>query len=457
MNSPAPSKKNPTDNQAAIDFVSNLNEPEHVQRNNHHMIRSASFFNAPTHLVHGEGVWLFDTQGRRYLDCCNNSASVGHRNPAVERAISEHALRHITHPHYFNENAEAHAERLVNSLPGDLSTCFYVSTETAAHELAIYIANTVTQKTGVIVIEGINPRAPSLNNAYAGEISPKRWPDYVAAVKPPNTYRTPPAHKEDLSNHYVNMVDRAINSLIANGSGVAAFTCDAIFSKEGCLEAPGDYFQRVYSKVRLAGGLCIADEVYAGMARTGRMWGFEQYDVIPDIVIAGQPMGTGLPMGIVITTAAIAQQFEYRDGHVSNLVSNPISTAIENVVFKIIKSQGALENVQIVGRYLRSELQSLATRHPLIGNVQGMGFIIGIELVADRLTKLPARQEAEKVVVLMRAEGILIDVAGRYGNVLTIRLPLFFSKDNCDLMTEKLHKVLSNITKSKCTGHEIGS
>jgi 4-aminobutyrate aminotransferase-like enzyme len=457
MNIPTPPEIDPIDDQTANVFNGTNNEPELVNRNNHHMLGSASCNNMPIHFVHGEGVWLFDTQGRRYLDCCNNCASVGHRNPAVERAMSEQALRHITHPHYFNEHTETHAKRLVNSLPGDLNACFYVSTEIAAHELAMYIASTVTQKNGVIVMEGINPRAASLSSADAGEIFPKKWPAHIAAVKPPNVYRTPPSHVEDLGEHYVEMVDSAINSLIANGSGVAAFTCDAVFSKEGCLEAPGDYFQRVYAKVRLAGGLCIADEVYAGMARTGRMWGFEQYDVIPDIVIAGQPMGTGLPMGIVVTTAAIAHQFECRDGYVKSFVSHPISTAIENAVFKIIKSQGALENVQIVGRYLRSELQSLAARHPLIGDVRGLGFIIGIELVGDRLTKRPARQEAENVVVMMRAEGVLIDVAGRYGNVLTVRLPLFFSKDNCDLMTEKLDKVLGKITKNKGTGYEMGS
>jgi 4-aminobutyrate aminotransferase-like enzyme len=457
MNIPSPSKKNSIGKQAANDFASDNNESLLVQRNNHQMLGSASLYNMPSHLVYGEGVWLFDTLGHRYLDCCNNSVSVGHRNPMVERAISEHALRHITHPHYFNENAEAHAKRLVSSLPGDLNTCFYVSTETAAHELAMYIATTVTQKNGLIVMEGINPRAPSLSYAYAGEITPNRSPAHVAAVKPPNMYRTLPSHTENLCEHYVAMVDSAINSLNANGSGVAAFTCDVAFSKEGCLEAPGDYFQRVYSTVRLAGGLCIADEVYAGMARTGRMWGFEQYDVIPDIVIVGQPTGTGLPMGIVVTTATIAQQFECRDGYVNSFGSNPISTAIENVVFKIIKSQGALENVQIVSRYLRFELQSLAARHPLIGDVRGLGFIIGIELVGDRLAKLPARQEAEKVVVMMREEGVLIDVAGRYGNVLTVRLPLFFSKDNCDMMTEKLDKVLSKLTMDKDAGHEIGS
>lgn len=455
MNIPAPSKKNLIGNQTTNDFESANNELELAQRYNHHTLGRAPSYKMPTHLVHGEGVWLFDTQGRRYLDCCNNSASVGHRNPAVEHAISEHAHRHITHPHYFNENAEAHAQRLISTLPGELSTCFYVSTETAAHELAMYIASTVTQKNGVIIMEGINPRAPSLNSTYSEGIFPKKCPAHVATVKPPNTYRALPTHLEDLSGHYVSMVDSAINSLNANGSGVAAFTCDAIFSKEGCLEAPVDYFQRVYSKIRLAGGLCIADEVYAGMARTGRMWGFEQYDVIPDIVIMGQPMGTGLPMGIVVTTATIAQQFEYRGGYVNSFVSNPISTAIENAVFKVIKTQGALENVQIVGSYLRSELRSLAERHPLIGNVRGLGFIIGIELVADRLTKLPASQEAKNVVILMRAEGVLIDVAGRHGNVLTVRLPLFFSKDNCDLMTEKLDKVLSKITKNQRDGHEI--
>lgn len=156
-------------------------------------------------------------------------------------------------------------------------------------------------------------------------------------------------------------------------------------------------------------------------------------------------MWPGLPMSVVVTTAAIVKAFQHSGGYFDNVMNNALSTAAENAVFKEIDKLNLLENVQTVGRYLRSELQSLAARHSLIGNIQGLGFVFGIEFVIDRHTKLPARQEARTAMELMREEGVLIDAAGRQGNILMIRLPLVFSKDNCDLLTEKLDKVLSKI------------
>lgn len=398
-----------------------------------------------TGLVRGEGVWLFDTQDRKYLDCYSKLATVGHDHPAVTKAIREKARQFNVSPYFIDEHVANYAERLANSLPGELSLCFFVYSETQAIELAMHIARTVTKKSGEIIMENAGSHNFLHREEYFDEGCPQeKWTPQVVAVEPPNRYR-PPFTVADMSKRYVQMIDDAISTLNTNGSGVAAFMCDSIFAKEGFLEAPSDYFHRVYSKIRLAGGLCIADEIQAGLGRTGLMWGFEHYDVIPDIVITGQSMWPGLPMSVVVTTAAIVKAFQHSGGYFDNVMNNALSTAAENAVFKEIDKLNLLENVQTVGRYLRSELQSLAARHSLIGNIQGLGFVFGIELVIDRHTKLPARQEARTAMELMREEGVLIDAAGRQGNILMIRLPLVFSKDNCDLLTEKLDKVLSKI------------
>ncbi|MHC8285624.1 aspartate aminotransferase family protein [Pseudomonas sp. XS1P51] len=423
-----------------------------------HYVAGSNHFDMLTGLVRGEGVWLFDTQDRKYLDCYSQRASVGHHHPAVTKAIGEKACQLNINPYFIDEHVVNYAERLTSSLPGELSLCFFVYTETQAIELAMRIAQIVTKKSGAIVMENAgNCNLLHRDEYFDDGSSNKEWTPQIVAVEPPNTYR-PPFTAPDISKRYIKLIDDAINTLDINGRGVAAFMCDSIFAMEGFLEAPSDYFDRVYTRIRLAGGLCIADEMQAGMGRTGLMWGFEHYDVVPDIVISGQSVWPGLPMSVVVTTAAIGQAFQHSGGHFNNVMSNALSTAVENAVFKEIDKLSLLENVQAVGRYLRSELQSLAARHSLIGNIQGLGFAFGIELVTDRHTMLPARQEARTAMELMRIEGVLIDAAGRQGNVLMIRLPLIFSKDNCDLLTEKLDKVLSKIAAgTKNPGIEPGS
>jgi 4-aminobutyrate aminotransferase-like enzyme len=303
--------------------------------------------NMINHYVNGDGVWLFDQEGRKYLDCCNNSASVGHHHPAINKAMYEQAHRHIAHQHYLNESAAIYAENLANNLPEQLETFFFSISETEARELAISIATSVTQKTGIIVIE-----RDICKNLDFKSTTPLK----ILAVEPHNRYHTSTTHSVGATERHVTMIDKAIGTLNDEGSGVAAFFCDAIFTSDGYLELPTNYFQQAYASIRRVGGLCIADEVRAGLGRTGKMWGFEQYNVVPDIVVVGQLNESGLPIGIVVTTAAIAEKFEQRGGYVRKFVNNSISAAIGNATLEVILSQRAIENVQIVSRYLRGEL-----------------------------------------------------------------------------------------------------
>lgn len=429
-----------------MDNISGINNEFDVDSRYEHHVAGSDHLDMLTGFVRGEGVWLFDEKGRKYLDCYSKLASVGHHNPAVTKVIREKASQVIISPYGIDEHVVNYAERLASSLPGELSICFFAYTETQAIALAMHIAQTLTQKSGFIVTENPGDRISPHRGEHLTERCPeKECTPQTIAVEPPNLYR-PPFIEADTSERYIQMINDAINTLNAKGSGVAAFMCDSIFSAEGYLEAPEDYFKCAYNKIRAEGGLCIADETQAGLGRTGFMWGFEHYHVIPDIVISGQSTWPGLPMSVVVTTAAIGEAFQRSGGHFNNYKNHALSAVVESAALTEIEAQSLLENVKTVGRYLRAEFKYLAARHALIGNIRGLGFAFGVELVTDRHSKRPAREEARAVVELMRTEGVLIDAAGRHGNVLTIRLPLVFSKDNCDFMTEKLDKVLTRIT-----------
>ncbi len=408
------------------------------------------FYHEPIHLLRGEAVWLYDDQGRHYLDCYNNVASVGHCHPHVVEALHRQACKLNTHTRYLNEIAVDYAEKLASLMPGELQVCMLVNSGTEANELAMRIARTVSGKQGAIVME----------NSYHGnsnlihEMSTLAFPDpndrppHIATVEPPNTYRGPfrEGEQDCLGERYANLVDDAINQLQACDQGVAAFMCDSIFDTQGTLEAPADYFQRVYAKVRTAGGLCIADEVQAGLCRTGKWWGFEHYGVVPDIVTLGKPMGDGHPLALVVTTEKIARIFAESGFYFNTFGGNPVSAAVGKAVLEVCEQEDLANNCAEVGAYLRTRIGELAKQQPLIGNVRGLGLFLGVELVHDRLSKSHAADIARLVPDAMRQRGVLVGITGRYGNVIKVRPPLVFSKANADQLVDTLEAVLNELS-----------
>lgn len=415
-----------------------------IQRRQQHLGASILFYHDPVHLVRGEGAWLYDQDGTRYLDCYNNVASIGHCHPKVVGALCDQAKRLNTHTRYLHENVVDYAEALAKTMPGDLEICMFVCTGTEANELAMRIARAVTGHNGAIVMEN----SYHGNSTLIGELStatypPDSRPDHVVAVEPPNVYRGPYLQGEnDMGRRYAELVDDGIQELERRDQGVAAFMCDTIFDTQGTLEAPRDYFTHVYKKVRNAGGLCIADEVQAGLARTGKMWGFEHYDVVPDIVTVGKPMGDGHPLAAVITTKKIAEAFAQSSFYFNTFGGNPVSAAVGMAVLDVVRQERIVERVETVGAYLRSGLEDLAKRHPIIGNVRGLGLFQGIELVADRESKVPAADVARDLPDKMRQEGVLIGLTGRFGNVMKVRPPLVFSEEQVDVLLNAFDNAL---------------
>ena len=410
---------------------------------------SLLFYEEPVHIVRGEDCFLYDANGKAFLDCYNNVASVGHCHPQVVNAISKQAGLLNTHTRYLHEEIVIYAERLTETLPGELSVCMFVCSGTEANDLAMRIARAASGNHGAIVMENSYHGNSSLINGLSscGHFLSTQ-PDYVATVEPPNIFRGSNRVLDETSGpYYASKVDAAIDQLDLAGHGLAAFMCDSIFDTQGTLEAPKDYFKEVYRRVRAAGGLCIADEVQAGFGRTGEaMWGFENYDVIPDIVTMGKPMGAGHPVAAVVTTPEIAKEFSRHAFYFNTFGGNPVSMAAANAVLSIIQNEKLQRNAESVGGYLKVKLKELSKKYSLIGDIRGMGLFLGIELVTSKKDLMPASKEAKKVAEEMKRAGVLLGVTGMFGNVVKIRPPLTFSRDNADELLEKLNVVFENLS-----------
>jgi len=403
------------------------------------------FYEEPVHLVRGEGVWLYDAGGEKYLDCYNNVASVGHCHPAVVEALHRQASLLNTHTRYLHENVVEYAERLGATLPDGLEVCMFVCTGTEANELAFRIARTVTGNDGAIVLQhAYHGNSIVVNELSTAEYPDTEQPDYLKAIEAPGPYRgTWNAVEPGLGEKYAGRVDEAIDVLVERGHGPAMFISDNIFSSNGILTPPREYLQAVYQKIRAAGGLVIADEVQSGLCRLGdHYWGFEDSAVVPDIVTMGKPVGDGHPLAVVVTTPEIAAEFARRNDYFNTFGGNPVSAAVGLAVLDVIERENILQNVHQAGTYLGSGLRSLAQQHEWIGDVRGKGLFYGVELVRDRDTKVPADEEAGRVRDFLRSNGILLSVTGPLNNVIKIRPPMVFSKENSDQLLDRLTQAL---------------
>lgn len=406
------------------------------------------FYQKPVHLVRGEGVWLYDSGGERYLDCYNNVASVGHCHPRVVDALSRQASTLNTHTRYLHDNVVRYAERLAGTLPGDLSVCMFVCTGTEANDLAFRIARTVSGNAGAIVAENAyHGNSMVVTELSSGEYPAAERPEYLVAVEPPNPYRGSYRYGEPaLGAKYAALVGGAIETLSEQGHKPAMFLCDSIFDSNGALTAPRGYFHKAYEQIRAAGGLCVADEVQSGLCRLGdHMWGFEDSGVIPDIVTMGKPIGDGHPLAAVVTTPAIAEEFSRKFHYFNTFGGNPVSAAVGLAVLDVIEQEKILQNVQQIGTFLGGKLGALAEKNELIGDVRGKGLFFGLEIVRDRSKLEPGVAEAQQIREFLRDNGVLLSTTGPLNNVIKIRPPMVFSKSNAELLLDKLGQALGSV------------
>ncbi|HXF41828.1 MAG TPA: aminotransferase class III-fold pyridoxal phosphate-dependent enzyme, partial [Blastocatellia bacterium] len=357
-------------------------------------------YRKPLHIVKGFGQYLYDGEGRRYLDCVNNVAHVGHCHPRVIEAAERQMRTLNTNTRYLHENIARLADRLTATMPEPLSVCFFVNSGSEANELALRLARAHTKATDIICVDG----AYHGNTAALIEISPYKFdgpagagaPPHVHKVMMPDTYRGPfTADDPNAGPKYAADVNRAIEEMNDARKRVSAFICESALGCGGQIILPDGYMKEAFARVRRAGGLCIADEVQTGLGRVGsHFWAFETQGVIPDIVTIGKPLGNGHPVAAVVTTPEIAASFDNGMEYFNTFGGNPVSCAVGLAVLDVIEEESLQENALKVGAYLKSELEAKKSKHPLIGEVRGMGLFIGVELVLDRETLEPAAKQA---------------------------------------------------------------
>jgi 4-aminobutyrate aminotransferase-like enzyme len=399
-------------------------------------------------MVKGEGMWLTDASGRRYLDCYNNVPHVGHCHPAVVEALTRQIGTLNTNTRYLGEQVLDYAERLGATMTGGLTACAFVNSGSEANDIAWRMARAYTSNSGGLtmrfayhgITEAVHAFSPSGDMALA-------VPPHIRTLLPPDDYRGPYKRGEpDLARRYAEDADRAIASLAEAGLKPAAFMIDSAFMTNGMLEAPPGYVAAVTDKLRAAGGLLIADEVQSGFGRMGEhLWGYRHHDVEPDFVTIGKPAGNGHPLGVIVTRPEILRHFQRHSAFFSTFGGNNVSCAAGLAVLDVIEREGLVANATRSGNYLKRGLAKLAERHSLIGDVRGVGLALGVELVRDRQTLEPAKEETKRLINLLRDEGVLIGSEGEQGNILKIRPPVVFTTEHAEIVIAAVDRALGRL------------
>nr|CAD7423381.1 unnamed protein product [Timema monikensis] len=467
------------------------------------------FFRAePLKIVRAEGQYMYDEKGGQYLDCINNvahalccfaaitlchsrltarilfetleykrisvlsmltnmlelgelvlSVPVGHCHPDVVKAASDQLAVLNTNNRFLHDNLVLCAKKLTGLLPESLSVCFLVNSGSEANDLALRLARTHTKHNDVI----------TLDHAYHGhltsmiDISPYKFnhatggqgkPDWVHVAPCPDVYRGKYRDvdypNEDMGKKYAEDVRAICNRARANDRNIAAFFVESLQSCGGQIVPPDNYLRQAFKHVREAGGVCIADEVQVGFGRVGKHWWAFQLqgdDVLPDIVTLGKPMGNGHPVAAVVTTKEIAKSFKETGIEYFNTYGgNAVSCAVASAVMDVIEHEKLRENAVRVGNHLLNSARQLAAKHPLIGDVRGVGLFVGIELVKCRETRTPATAHAQHVITRMKEENILLSADGPDRNVLKLKPPMVFSHENADHFVRVLDEILTEMS-----------
>ncbi len=385
----------------------------------------------PINIVRGSMQYLYDDEGRQYLDAYNNVAHVGHCHPRVVEAGVRQMQTLNTNTRYLHETILNYAERLTSTLPDPLNVCYFVNSGSEANELAIRLARAHTNARDMIVLD----HAYHGNTTTLIDLSPYKHDGPGGNGAPPWVHKVPLPRTAEDAQHVVDVIKTT--------DKLCGFIAESMPSVAGQIVLPQGYLTSVYDAVRNAGGMCIADEVQTGYGRIGtHFWAFESYGVVPDIVVLGKPIGNGHPIGAVITTREIAASFDNGMEFFSTFGGNTVSCAIGLAVLQVVQEENLQEHARTVGEQLLSDLRDLQKQHAVIADVRGSGLFIGVELINN---EEPATKEAHRIVNAMRDSGILIGTDGPFHNVLKIRPPMPFSTTDADHFLATLQKLLVSL------------
>ena len=401
----------------------------------------STFFENPVHLVKGEGVWVWDADGRKYLDCYNNVPHVGHCHPNVVAAIAAQAAILNTHTRYLHDGIIDYAERLTAKFQPQLNQVIMVCSGSEANDIALRMAQAMTGKTGII----------STDNTYHGntmavsQLSSRKPPigGYAANIRhvtAPDTLRPVGGNTAGQAEAFAREIQIAIDDLEASGHGFSGFLFCPTFANEGLPNLPQDFMQPAAKVIHAAGGILIADEVQPGFGRSGdTWWGHDWLGLSPDVVTLGKPMANGHPVAAVVARAEVMAAFRNAFGYFNTFGGNPVSCAAAAATLDVIENENLVANAKTIGVEFLQNLQGLD--HTSIASTRGRGLFIALELETDGVAD---EALAAHVVEYARNNGMLMGRTGRNRNVLKLRPPMPFSAENASLATEILNRAFQN-------------
>ena len=407
------------------------------------------YYRTPPQIERGRRHFLMSTAARSYLDMVNNVTVLGHAHPRIADTAARQ-LRKLNTNSRFNYSAVVEfSERLAALLPDPLDTVFLVNSGSEASDLAIRLATAATGRRDVVAVreayhgwtygtDAVSTSTADNPNALATR------PDWVHTVESPNSFRG--TYRGADATRYATDAVAQIEALVAGGRAPAAFICESVYGNAGGMALPDGYLQQVYAAVRAGGGLAISDEVQVGYGRLGEwFWGFQQQDTVPDIVSVAKSVGNGYPLGAVITSRAVAEAFASQGYFFSSTGGSPLSCALGMTVLDVLGDEALQDNARHVGAHLKTRLEALRGRHPIIGTVHGFGLYLGVEMIRDAATLEPATRETRAVCDRMLELGVIIQPTGDHSNILKTKPPLCIDVEAADFYVDTLDRALSEL------------
>ena len=421
-----------------------MNIKDVLKKRFQYMGKSPFFYKEPLNLETGEGVWLYDKAGKKYLDAYNNVPVVGHCHPKIVSSLKEQASKLNTHSRYLSEVVIDYSQKLTSLHPKELSTLQMACSGTEAVEIAITMARIYTGGVGIICSNATyHGNSHEISRMSVGPFEPEfrrvPYPQYFRPIQKNLT-------EEELCNLYLDEVRQEIKGFKEDGIKFAGLIFCSIFANEGLPDVPKKYLTEVSKIVREAGGVVIFDEVQAGFGRTGRWWGYQMTDTTPDIAVMGKPMGAGLPVSGVVARKEIAEEFHEKSHYFNTTAGTPLQAAVGTTVIEIIEEEGLIENAYETGGYMKKGLLNLKDYYPSMGDVRGHGLFLGVDMIKNLDDLEPDKEGAVAVVEKMKEKGFLISYDGQFENVLKIRPPLVFKTSHAELFLTGLEETLKEVS-----------
>lgn len=401
------------------------------------------FYQKPLHLVRGKGCRLFDADGTEYLDMYNNIPSIGHSNPVVTEAVTRQLQLINTHTRYVHENILDYADELLALLPDEIDRIMFMCSGSEANDLAVRCAQLYSGGEGIIV----TAEAYHGNTALISGLSPSIGKNVAMSrtmrmIPTPDTYRL---GTEEIGPWMCARIKEQIDDMRRHGIAFAGVLFDSIFSSDGVIPGAPGFLQSVIDLVHAEGGVYIADEVQPGFCRTGKaFWGFERHGIVPDIVTMGKPMANGIACSGMAIKHEVLDAFASQAPYFNTFAGNPVAMAAAEAVLHYLKGEHVLEHVDAIGDELVAVLRGIAADHAVIGDVRGTGLFVGVDIVEPGTTQ-PDRAVAVRLIEALRENHVLVSLCGPYGNVLKIRPPLVFGKEDLAMFATALEQSLRSL------------